>query len=152
MEISEAKSREVLLVGLKGRLDAASSGAVEKRLLELIQDGEKWIVLDLGQLDYISSIGLRVFMVTAKRLKTVKGGVVVCSLQSSIEQVFKISGFGRIFSIFPDRDAALTELTAASSSAAEASPASPAPKEPRSDSASAKAAEKRPAPRKKKFW
>ena len=147
MEISEAKTSEVLSVALKGRLDAASSGAVEKRLLELIHDGEKWIVLDLEELNYISSIGLRVFMVTAKRLKAAKGGVVVCALKPTIKQVFDISGFRKIFRIFPDREAALAELTAAAEKATSSSP-------PEAESAKSADSSKveRPADPKKKFW
>ncbi len=106
MHISEDKNGDVLIVGLKGRLDAATSKTVEEFLLKKIDAGEKLLVLDLAQLDYISSVGLRVFMMSAKRLKVVQGRIVVCSLSVTIQQVFEISGFTTLFPAFDSRDSA----------------------------------------------
>lgn len=106
MQISEEKNGDVLTVGLKGRLDSASSKTVEEFLLKKIDAGEKWLVLDLSQLDYISSVGLRVFMMGAKRLKVVQGKIVVCSLTGPIKQVFEIAGFTNLFPMFDSREAA----------------------------------------------
>lgn len=106
MQISEDKNGDVLTVGLKGRLDAATSKTVEEFLLKKIDAGEKHLVLDLAQLDYISSVGLRVFMMAAKRLKIVQGKIVVCSLQPPIKQVFEIAGFTNLFPMFDTREAA----------------------------------------------
>jgi anti-anti-sigma factor len=106
MQISEDKNGDVLMVGLKGRLDAATSKTVEEFLLKKIDAGEKKLVLDLSGLDYISSVGLRVFMMAAKRLKVVQGKVVVCALSAPIKQVFEIAGFTNLFPMFDTRDAA----------------------------------------------
>ena len=107
MQISEEKTGDVLVVGLKGRLDAATSKTVEDFLLQKIDAGERYLVLDLAALDYISSVGLRVFMMAVKRLKTVQGKVVVSSLQPTIQQIFEIAGFQNLFPMFPTRDAAV---------------------------------------------
>ena len=106
MQISEDKNGDVLTVALKGRLDAATSKTVEEFLLRKIDAGEKHLVLDLSQLEYISSVGLRVFMMAAKRLKVVQGKIVVCSLTPTIKQVFEIAGFTNLFPMFDSRDAA----------------------------------------------
>jgi anti-anti-sigma factor len=108
MQISEEKIGDVLTIGMKGRLDAATSKSVEEFLLQKIDAGEKYFVLDLSQLDYISSVGLRVFMMAAKRLKVVQGKIVVCSLQAPIKQVFEIAGFTNLFPMFDDRAAAVS--------------------------------------------
>jgi len=108
MQISEDKNGDVLTVGLKGRLDAATSKTVEEFLLKKIDAGEKKLVLDLSGLDYISSVGLRVFMMAAKRLKVVQGKIVVCALSTPIKQVFEIAGFTNLFPMFDTRDAAAT--------------------------------------------
>lgn len=106
MQISEDKNGDVLTVGLKGRLDAATSKTVEEFLLKKIDAGEKRLVLDLSGLDYISSVGLRVFMMAAKRLKVVQGKIVVCALSAPIKQVFEIAGFTNLFPMFDTREAA----------------------------------------------
>ena len=53
-------------------------------------------MLDLGRLDYISSAGLRVVLIAAKRLKSVGGALVLCTLNPSVREVFEISGFASI--------------------------------------------------------
>jgi len=107
MHISEERITEVLTIGLKGRLDANTSKSVEEFLLKQIDAGERVFVLDLTHLEYISSVGLRVFMMAAKRLKVVQGKIVVCSLPGPIKEVFEISGFTSLFAMFDDRDAAV---------------------------------------------
>jgi anti-anti-sigma factor len=107
MDIVEGKEGGVMTVALKGRLDALTSKGVEERLLQLIDAGERHMVMDLSQLDYISSVGLRVLILVAKRLKQLDGKVVVCALQEPIQQVFEISGFTHIFPIYATRAEAI---------------------------------------------
>ena len=110
MEISVTKDVEIITVGLKGRLDAATSKSVEERLLQLIDTGERQMIMDLAALDYISSVGLRVLILVAKRLKQVGGRVVVCALQEPVRQVFDIAGFTTLFTLYESRDQALVNL------------------------------------------
>lgn len=112
MDIVVEKSGDVTIVGLKGRLDALSSKGVEERLLQMIDGGDRQMVIDLAQLDYISSVGLRMFILVGKRLKQVNGKIVVCSLQDAIQQVFEISGFTTIFPIFKTRTDAVAGIAA----------------------------------------
>ncbi len=110
MEISQTKTGDVTTIALKGRLDAASSKATEERILKTIEGGEHRLVIDLAELAYISSVGLRVLMVVAKRLKPLGGKVAVCALQPSVRLVFDIAGFGTIFRIFATREEAVAGL------------------------------------------
>jgi anti-anti-sigma factor len=110
MDISEEKNGTVAVVGLKGRLDAIQAKTVEERLLKLIDSGEHRLVIDLGGVDYISSIGLRALMVAAKRLKTVNGTVVVCALSAPIRKVFDLAGFLTLFKVFTSREEAIQAL------------------------------------------
>ena len=110
MQIVEEKLEAVMTIALKGRLDAVTSKAVEERLLGLIESGEIRLVADLAQLDYISSVGLRVLMLAAKRLRTAHGTIVVCALQPTVQQVFEIAGFTTIFRVFPSRAEAVAAL------------------------------------------
>jgi anti-anti-sigma factor len=110
MQIVEEKLETALIVTLVGRLDAATSKAVEERLLSLIEAGGIRLVVDLEKLDYISSVGLRVLMLAAKRLRTANGAIVVCALQPTVQQVFEIAGFTTIFRIFPSREAAVAAI------------------------------------------
>jgi anti-anti-sigma factor len=112
MEIVEQKSGNVLTLALQGRLDGMTSKGVEQKILALIEGGERRLALDLSGLEYVSSIGLRVLMLAAKRLKAVGGKLAICGLKPAIKKVFDIAGFGSILRIVPTRQDAEKELSA----------------------------------------
>ena len=107
MEISERKVGEVCVVGITGRLDSGTSDSLAQRLHHLIDGGERRLVIDAEKLDYISSTGLRVLLVAAKRLKAVDGKIVLSSLKPHILEVFEIAGFTSIFPIYGTTDQAM---------------------------------------------
>lgn len=94
------------VVGVEGRIDTINAAEFEKQMLEIINGGITGIVLDCSGLNYISSSGLRVFLVVQKKIISLKGSFRLCSLQPGIKEIFDISGFSSIFSIFPDIDTA----------------------------------------------
>ncbi|MBM4124275.1 MAG: STAS domain-containing protein [Nitrospira sp.] len=107
MEITEQKKGPVVVLTLKGRLDASTAGRLEEKLLALIDGGEKQFVGNFLELDYISSAGLRVLLMAAKRLKSGSGKIVLSSLKDHIREVFEIAGFVTIFPIFDMEDEAV---------------------------------------------
>jgi anti-anti-sigma factor len=106
MEINIEMRGKVKIVGLRGRLDASSSPVAEKRLQALMDQGEGRLVLDLSELTYISSLGLRVFIQVAKNIQKVNGKLALAGLNDHIYEVFKIARFTNIFSIYPSCDEA----------------------------------------------
>lgn len=111
MEIAEIRSPEAVTLALAGRLDGTTASAFETRVLTHIEAGDTNLVLDLADLAYISSVGLRVFLIAAKRVKPVDGRIVLCSLQPSIKQVFDIAGFAGMFTFAATRDEALATFS-----------------------------------------
>jgi anti-sigma B factor antagonist len=101
MDITEEKRGDVRIIGLRGRLDASSSPGVEQRLLCLIDQGERRLVLDFSELNYISSIGMRALIATAKSLQKTKGRLALAALNNHVQEIFRIAGFTSIFSIYP---------------------------------------------------
>jgi anti-sigma B factor antagonist len=112
MEISERKAGGVCVVGLNGRLDSATSDTLAQRLHYLIDGGERRLVIDGATLDYISSTGLRVLLVAAKRVKAVDGRIVLSSLKPHILEVFEIAGFKSIFPIYGNAEQAAEQISA----------------------------------------
>jgi anti-sigma B factor antagonist len=110
METSKRKEKGALVISLKGRLDAVTSPMLEKDLTELMAGGERFFVMDLANLDYISSAGLRSILVVVKRLKEKQGKLVLASLKSVVREVFEISGFSTIIPIFESVDSALSSV------------------------------------------
>jgi len=111
MEIAERKAGNVCVVGIIGRLDSGTSESLGQQLHQLIDRGERRLVIDAEKLDYISSTGLRVLLVAAKRLKAVDGRIVLSSLKPHIMEVFEIAGFKSIFPIYDNADQAAQQIS-----------------------------------------
>ena len=106
MEINKVTVNNVDIYEISGRIDANNSKELENFILENIEKGSVKIIADLKNLEYISSAGLRVFLLVVKKIgKT--GFVYLSNLQPQVYQIFDISGFNNIFSIFETREAAL---------------------------------------------
>ena len=112
MEIGEEQRGTTLVLSPQGRLDSITAPAFEAVVRARIADGYRNLVIDLGALDFVSSAGLRIFMIVGKTLKAERGHIVLCRLQDGVREVFRISGFDRIFTILPSVSAALAQIEA----------------------------------------
>ena len=100
MEISETEKGNVNVIQLSGRLDASSSADVELQLNALIDAARVRLVINLEQLDYISSSGLRVLLATLKKVRKQEGDLMLACLKPYVKEVFDIAGFTQLFKIF----------------------------------------------------
>lgn len=99
MKIVTDKRDNGILLEVSGRMDAVTSSEFEKAALNVINDGEKMIVVDLSDLEYISSAGLRSILVSAKKQKSVGGVMQFCGLTGMVEEVFSVSGLINMFKV-----------------------------------------------------
>jgi anti-anti-sigma factor len=106
LEIKQEEEGAVRILVLKGRLDTETAADLELTLQDLLGTGERYFLLDLAGIGYVSSAGLRVLLGLAKKLDG-KGSLRLCGLSAAVRQVFDVAGFGKLFAIFPNRDAAL---------------------------------------------
>ena len=100
MEISTEKEGEILVAKPEGRIDSTTARAFQEALETAIKDGNDGLILDLEEVSYISSAGLRVILIIAKTLQKDNRKLAVCALVESIVEVFKISGFDKIIPIY----------------------------------------------------
>ena len=110
MEFAQEQSGDALIVKLSGRLDSSSAQSAEERFTQVLAGGAVHLAIDMSQLDYISSAGLRVLLVVAKKVQRAKGKVVLFGLARNVREVFSISGFDRIFTIEPNMAAAVAAI------------------------------------------
>ena len=111
MEITTERVDDVVVVKAKGRFYSNDAQAVEAGLAEAIGTGNPCFAVDLTEMDYISSAGLRVFLKMAKQVQKANGKVVVLfGLRPNVREVFSITAFDRIFSIHADRAAAIAAM------------------------------------------
>jgi len=107
VEIKEEKINSFTVVSVKGKLDASNSARLEEKLLSILDKNEENILINLKELDYISSSGLRVLLFTAKKIKELKGKFLLCELAPHIKEIFEIAGFTAIFTIYASKEEAL---------------------------------------------
>jgi anti-anti-sigma factor len=105
--IRETKAAGHLVLSLEGRLDTVTHPALEERLASEINGGALQIVLDCAQLNYLSSLGLRVLLKNAKKLAPLQGRLVLAGLQPHVLDVLRLAGYDSIFSHYPTVAAAL---------------------------------------------
>jgi anti-anti-sigma factor len=110
---SQERHGGVLVVAPSGRLDNESAVDFELAAQELLNAGERHIVVDLGQLNYISNAGLRVLGKLGKALKTPDTSLRLCGLTASVRQVFDAAGAATMFEIRPDLKNAVGDHPAA---------------------------------------
>jgi anti-anti-sigma factor len=97
VEISTTSHGETIVIAVHGRVDAGTAPEFEAHILELIAGGRLRIVIDLGDLDYIGSTGLRALLVAGKRLKPRGGRLLLAAPRELVRQVLHISGFSGMF-------------------------------------------------------
>lgn len=97
MEIKMNKEGNKLTLALTGRLDTMTAPELEKAINENIAGVEE-LVLDLKELDYMSSAGLRVLLSAEKKMK-ICGRMVVKNVNEMIMEVFEVTGFADILTI-----------------------------------------------------
>ncbi len=106
MEIKITPEQGFQYIEIGGRLDAVSSGEVQEELVRLSESGDKKMVVCLEKVDYIASSGLRAFLAVAKKLGS-EGFIRFCCMQPSVKEVFTISGFNTIFSVYESKEEAM---------------------------------------------
>ena len=84
--------------------------AVDAAVRRAVDEGARHLGVDFAGAEYISSAGLRVFLVLAKRMRDLKGRLVLCGMQEPVRQVFHLAGFMPLFEIERSRDAAVAKF------------------------------------------
>src|SRR6516165_2034476 len=104
------ESRQVgdrVVVQVAGRMDAENAAAFDSHCESWISQGVNNLIVDLGGLSYISSMGLRSFVAIGKRLQEKGGRLLVCRQTGLVKQVFEIT---RLDSIFPPLESVAAAL------------------------------------------
>lgn len=109
MQIREETRDGTLVIQAAGRLDSSSAGALEAVLPARIQANDK-VVLNLAEVAYVSSAGLRVLLIGAKAARSGGKKLALAGLSDSVREVFDISGFTSLFTIAPDLESAIAAL------------------------------------------
>ena len=109
-----------LVLAPSGRLDHDNCEAFREELAPHLERSAKDgtpIVLDLSGLEYVSSAGLRCFMLAAKQAKAQQSRIVIASMQPVVAEIFQIARFNLVFEAYPRVRDALAALSPAAAAA-----------------------------------
>lgn len=98
------------ILHLQGKLDGVSSPAVQESISESLSNGMKNIILDCGDLDYISSAGIRVLLQSYHQVGKNAGKIALTSVSKTVEQTLYVTGFLSYFKVFDSVNEVLQAL------------------------------------------
>lgn len=95
MDIAIERTSAVTIFSLKGKMDAVSAPHFEASL----KGDEQNLIIDMKDLDYISSAGLRCLLMVGRQVRDNAGSLILCGLGGIVLEVFELSGFTKLFPI-----------------------------------------------------
>lgn len=99
MEVHLREEGSETVIELIGRLDTTTSPQFEQAIEPILKGEALKVKVDCSRLDYVSSSGLRLFLMLQKNIKAKKGSLRLCGLNPAIREVFNVTGFSAIFRI-----------------------------------------------------
>lgn len=98
-----------VILRISGRVDAETAPELDRACHQWITPGDSNMILDLTDLDYISSAGLSSVLGAGKEIDRYGGRLLICGLATRLKQIFVFTGFDTLFPIFESREAALAD-------------------------------------------
>ena len=109
MVLRENMLGDIAVLEIVGRVDSTTAPSLGVRLTGILAD-RKALVLDLGQLEYISSAGFRVLLLAAKQADTTGHRLALFGMGPKVRQLFDLGGFLDFFVISASRDDAIAAV------------------------------------------
>ncbi len=108
MELKTKKTNNVVVVYLAGRLDVHLSADVEKEINKVINEEPSChLLLNLQDVEYMSSSGLRIFVSTMRILKESKRRLALCNMNAAVKKIFEVVELMDMFDIYDSEADAL---------------------------------------------
>jgi anti-sigma B factor antagonist len=110
VDLNETSEGAVKVIAVRGRLDGSTAQVLGERLASTLGPASPKLLLELSQLEYISSAGFRVLLIAAKRANESNGQIALSGIAGHVRQLFEVGGFVKLFRIFGTRDEGVSAL------------------------------------------
>ena len=110
IELQVERTEGVLVINLSGEVHGFEAEEFHESLWEVTDGPDKFTILDLEGLDYISSVGLRSILMVAKKLQERGAKFAVCSLSRRTKSLFKMAAFDKVVDIYESRSEAMEAM------------------------------------------
>jgi anti-sigma B factor antagonist len=98
------------VIELGGEIDLYTAPEFKERMVQVIEDGKKQVIVDLSKATFIDSTTLGVLVGGVKRLRPAGGTLALVCSDQNIVKIFEITGLDRVFPIYGTRDEALSSV------------------------------------------
>ena len=110
LDIKWRREGNIAIAALLGRIDSSSSNDFLAMTEEGLSPGDSALILDFEKVSFISSAGLRICLILAKKLTSSGKAFAMCSLSEFNREVVAVSGFDKLISVHPTSEAALSSV------------------------------------------
>lgn len=100
-------NKEITLLSVKGFIDTTTAPEFEKKFLSVLGDKKFKLIVDIKDVNYISSAGWGIFISEIKRIRNQKGDLVLVGMNPEVSEVFELLEFNTILKSFPNVDTAV---------------------------------------------
>jgi anti-anti-sigma factor len=100
MKIIKEKINGFIVLKIDGRIDTTNFSLLDEEINLLFNEGEQNFIFNFSDLNYISSSGLKIFLIAQKKIIALKGKLYLCELNPGIREIFDISGFSSLIKIY----------------------------------------------------
>lgn len=108
MDLKTKRVDNVIVVCLSGRLDVHLSAEIEKEINKIIQnEPSAHLLMNLNDVEYMSSSGLRIFVSTMRILKEQKRMLKLCNMNNAVKKIFEVVELMDMFDIYENEDDAI---------------------------------------------
>lgn len=104
MDLQQELVGDVTVLAVTGRVDSTTAPELQEQIISAVKGPRPSVLIDLTQLDYISSAGFRVLLLGAKRAESVGSRLVLCGISGKVRQLFDLGGFLDLFPIAGSRE------------------------------------------------
>lgn len=110
MDITSEQQDNALILKPQGRVDGQNAQQFHLDLESKLGGGEQSVIIDMSDIKYISSAGLRAILLIAKTMRARNTKFMLCSLADTVKQVFLISGFDKFVPLYETREESLASV------------------------------------------
>ena len=111
MKLKSYTQKNVRVVAPVGRLDMDAAESFDGEFSKWIKDGENCFLIDMDNVKYVSSAGLRSVLLVERKLDPQQGKLALCNLHGVVAEVFNITAFSDIMPIYKSVKEALGDMS-----------------------------------------
>jgi anti-anti-sigma factor len=107
VEIQSERRQQAMVISLAGSFDALTAPQAERTIAARLEKGQQQVVVDLSQVDFMSSSGVRVLLIALKQSREVGSKLRLAAAQPGVQRTLEISGLVRVLKTYPTVEGAL---------------------------------------------